>query len=205
LTVPLVTKADGTKFGKTAAGAIWLDPARTSPYTFYQFWLNTADADVINYLKTFTFLGLEDIADLEQQLSEHPERRAAQRSLAQEVTRLVHGDAALESAERITASLFGGDLASLQEGDLEQLRLDGMDTTAVAESSFGLLAAMADGGLANSRGAARKLVEGGGVRVNGVPVSDTRAELDWSDALFGRFYILRRGKKNWHLLVRDSA
>ena len=138
-------------------------------------------------------------------MREHPERREAQRSLAEEVTRLVHGEQALASAERITASLFGGDLAALEESDLEQLRLDGMDTTAISDGQFGLLAAMAEGGLANSRGAARKLVEGGGVRVNGAQVADPTVELDWSDALYGRFYVVRRGKKNWHLLARDSA
>ncbi|MDP6829195.1 MAG: tyrosine--tRNA ligase [Pseudomonadales bacterium] len=205
LTLPLVTKADGTKFGKTAAGAVWLDPARKSPYGFFQFWMNTADADVVHYLKTFTFLSFEEIEALGGEVSEHPERREAQKRLATEVTRLVHGADALASAERISASLFGGDLAVLEKSDLEQLRLDGMDATDPGGSSFGLLAVMVDCGLAKSRGAARKLVSGGGVRINGVPVSDPGIELDWSDALFGCYYLIRRGKKNWHMLVRETG
>jgi tyrosyl-tRNA synthetase len=202
LTLPLVTRADGTKFGKTAAGAVWLDPARTSPYTFYQFWLNTADADVIDYLKTFTFLTLEDIKALAGELTGHPERREAQRRLACEVTELVHGPAAVASAERISASLFGGELEGLEEGDLAQLRQDGMDTSVIPATEIGLLAAMADGGVAASRGAARKLVEGGGIRINGAVVSDPGCVLDWSDAMFGKYYLLRRGKKHWHLFAR---
>jgi tyrosyl-tRNA synthetase len=202
LTLPLVTRADGTKFGKTAAGAVWLDPARTSPYTFYQFWLNTADADVIDYLKTFTFLTLEDIKALAGELTGHPERREAQRRLACEVTELVHGPAAVASAERISASLFGGELEGLEEGDLAQLRQDGMDTSVIPATESGLLAAMADGGVAASRGAARKLVEGGGVRINGAVVSDPGCVLDWSDAMFGKYYLFRRGKKHWHLFAR---
>jgi tyrosyl-tRNA synthetase len=206
ITVPLVTKADGTKFGKTAGGSIWLDPARTSPYAFFQFWLNTADADVISYLQIFTFVEAGEVASLAEVTAEHPERRLAQRRLAQAVTSLVHGPQALASAERISDCLFAGnDINELTEADLRQLQQDGMDATLLAGVRPGLLDVMVDAGLAASRGAARKLVQGNGVRVNGATQTDFARELDWSDALFGRFYLLRRGKKSWHLLVRDDS
>ncbi len=204
LTLPLVTKADGTKFGKTAGGAIWLDPERTSPYSFYQFWLNTSDADVVHFLKIFTFLPLGDIAQLAERQQAAPQDREAQKSLALEMTRLLHGDGALQSAQRITDALFSGSLDSLTEQDLDQLRLDGMDSTTIESDTVGLLALIADSGLAPSRGQARKLVAGKGIRINGEVKSDTELELDFSDALFEKYYLLRRGKKNWHLVVRKS-
>ena len=202
LTMPLITRADGAKFGKTAAGAVWLDPARTSPYSFYQFWLNTADADAVRHLETFSFLSLAEIEALEAGLREAPQLRAAQTRLAEQVTELVHGPAALESAQRISRCLFGGDLETLQAGDLEQLRLDGMACTEAGPGQAGLLAALADGGLTPSRGAARKLVESGGLSINGQVQRDPGRVLDFSDALHGRYYLLRRGKKTWHLLAR---
>ena len=205
MTLPLVTKADGTKFGKTAEGSVWLAPDRTSPYAFYQFWLNTSDADAVPYLKIFTFLGLEEIQSLADSLAEHPEQRDAQRRLAAEVTPLVHGKQALASAQRITQCLFAGDIEGLTQDDLDQLRQDGMDATTLEAASVGLLDALAEAGLAQSRGAARKLVQGNGLRVNGVLEGDIERQLDWQDALFGRFYLLRRGKKSWHLLVRGNA
>ncbi len=202
LTVPLITKADGTKFGKTAAGAVWLDAGRTSPYSFYQFWLNTADADVENFLKIFTFLPVPEIDALLAEFRAAPGQRTAQKKLAEEVTRMLHGEEALESAIRITEALFSGSIESLTEPDLIQLMQDGMDCTEVAEPSVGLLSLLADSGLAPSRGQARKLVASGGVRINGSVADDAEAELDFSDALHGRFYLLRRGKKNWHLVLR---
>ena len=202
LTVPLITRADGAKFGKTEAGAIWLDPARTSPYSFYQFWLNTADADAVRHLKTFTFLSLAEIEALKAGLREAPQLRAAQTRLAEQVTELVHGPAALESAQRISRCLFGGDLEALQAGDLEQLRLDGMACTEVGVGEVGLLAALADSGLTPSRGAARKLIESSGLSINGQVQRDPGRVLDFSDALHGGYYLLRRGKKTWHLLAR---
>lgn len=204
MTVPLITKADGTKFGKTASGAVWLDEARTSPYSFYQFWLNTADSDVIHFLKVFTFVSLEDISDLAASLAQSSEQRVSQRRLAEEVTRLVHGAGAVESARRITDCLFQGELTALTESDLDQLRQDGMGCTVLPDSAIGLLTAMVDADLAPSRGAARKLVQNNGVRVNGIVQIDQDRELDWQDALYGNYYLLRRGKKNWHLLVRDK-
>ena len=202
MTVPLITKADGSKFGKTAAGAVWLDAGRTSPYGFYQFWLNTADADVEHFLKIFTFMSVAEIEALMAEFQEAPGQRLAQKTLAESLTRMLHGEEALESAVRITEALFSGSIEALTEADLVQLTQDGMDTTEVHESKVGLLSVLADSGLAPSRGQARKLVSSGGVRVNGSVVEDAEAELDFSDALHGRFYLLRRGKKNWHLLLK---
>ena len=204
LTLPLVTRSDGMKFGKSASGAIWIDGAKTSPYSFYQFWLNTPDADADAYLKYFTFLEREDIAALATETAQHPERRAAQRRLAQEVTALVHGKEAVTSAERIAGCLFGGDVAALQEADLAQLKLDGLDWSASAQGT-GLLTAMVDAGVAKSTGEARKLVQGGGVRLNGEVVEDTQSTLDFSKALYGQYFVLRRGKKVYHLLVNEAV
>jgi len=203
LTLPLITKADGSKFGKTASGTVWLDEERTSPYSFYQFWLNTADADVAHYLRVFTFVDPDEIDDIERSSEQAPELRAAQQRLADEVTTLVHGAQALASSQRISQCLFKGDVTGLAEVDLEQLQQDGMECTVLEPGAVGLLAVLADSGLAQSRSAARKMVQGKGVRVNGLVQDDIERELDWGDALFGRFYLLRRGKKNWHLLARS--
>ncbi len=202
LTVPLVTRADGVKFGKTARGAIWLDSAKTSPYSFYQYWLNCPDADVIRLLKFFTFLDLAEVDGLKSDVSDAPERRLAQIRLAEAVTELVHGQSALRSAQRITQCLFRGGVHSLHEEDFEQLRLDGMDFTELGTSPVGLTAALAESGVAKSRGAARRLVEGGGISINGGLQQDAERELDFSDALYGKYYLVRRGKKHWYLLVR---
>ena len=203
-TMPLVTKADGTKFGKSASGAVWLDPQKTSPYAFYQFWLNSADADVANFLRLFTFLTRQEIADLEVLMQERPERREAHRKLAQEVTELVHGADAVVAAERISASLFSGDTQSLLECDLDELQQDGLSSS-VCEEGGGLLTVLVDAGLSKSTGEARKLIQGNGVKLNGVPVSDVARTLDFDDALFQRFYLIRKGKKNYHLVVRRSS
>ncbi|MFU8813756.1 MAG: tyrosine--tRNA ligase [Pseudomonadales bacterium] len=205
LTLPLITKADGSKFGKTAAGAVWLAPEKTSPFSFYQFWLNSADAEVVAYLKIFTFLDHTELAQLAEQTATSPQARAAQRRLAREVTAMVHGDDALASAERITETLFDGDVHALSEDDLRQLEQDGVDKTHISEDTAGLLSALVESGLASSRGAARKLVQSSGIRVNGIVQTDVERELDWRDALFGRYYLLRRGKKHWQLLVRSGA
>lgn len=201
LTVPLVTRSDGAKFGKTAAGAVWLDPAKTSPYAFYQFWLNVPDADAVSYLRLFTLLDLATIDDLAQAAARAPERREAQTRLAEQVTQLVHGAEGLSAARRITDCLFGGDPNRLERGDLRQLELGGIDSTAIPERRLGLLAALVACGLAPSRGAARKLVVAKGVSVNGQVRDDPAHELDFADALHGRYYLLRRGKKNWRLLI----
>ena len=200
-TLPLVTRADGTKFGKTAGGAVWLDPERTSPYSFYQFWLNTADPDAVSYLKKFTFLPPAEIEALAAALAAAPHERAAQRALARSVTALVHGEQAVSAAERISAALFAGDVETLTGADLAQLAQDGMARTELAaDAPIGVLDLLVSAGLAASRGAARKLIQGGGVRINGQSVVDPEADLRWSQALHGRYHLIRRGKKTWHLV-----
>ena len=205
LTLPLITRSDGAKFGKTAAGAVWLDPAKTSPYAFYQFWLNTADADAVAHLRRFSTLDLAEIDGLAASLAAAPQRREAQIRLAEHLTRLVHGADALPPVQRITGCLFGGDPRALREGDLQQLELDGMESVSVAEDSLGLLSAAVAAGLAESRGAARKLVQAKGLSVNGEVQHDSSRQLDFAEALYGRYYLLRRGKKHWRLLVRRSS
>tara|TARA_B100000035_G_scaffold140682_2_gene119784 strand:+ start:841 stop:2118 length:1278 start_codon:yes stop_codon:yes gene_type:complete len=203
LTMPLVTKADGSKFGKTAAGAVWLDSSKTSPYSFYQFWFNSADADVEKFLKLFTFMSQQEIHDLVEQSAEAPEKRIAQRELARQVTSMVHGDDAVDSAERISDSLFGGDEANLQRVDFLQLQQDGIDSVLVEQGS-GLLNAMVAAGAAKSTGEARKLVQGKGVRLNGQVVDDPKRTLNFGEAYFDSFYVLRKGKKQHYLLVEGD-
>lgn len=204
LTLPLVTKADGSKFGKTASGTVWLDGDKTSPYTFYQFWLNSADADAVSYLKLFTFLSAAQIDELQKAVESDPGARQAQKALASEVTRLVHGEAALASAERITEALFGGDVSSLQEADFLQLAKDGLPSSECEQGS-GLLSAMVDGGLVKSLGEARRLIKGGGVRLNGEQVKDAEQNVDFAGGFYGRFAMLRKGKKVHHLLVKAGS
>jgi tyrosyl-tRNA synthetase len=201
LTLPLVTKADGTKFGKTATGTVWIDRRKTSPYTFYQFWLNSADEDAGDFLRFFTFLPREEIEALEEGIKSAPAERAAQKALAEAVTELVHGESAVESAQRISECLFGGDVRALQAEDLAQLQQDGLATTRCAQGA-GLLSAMVEAGVAKSVGEARKLVQGGGVRLNSEVVDDPKLELDFGTALLGKYFVLRRGKKVYHLLSK---
>ncbi len=204
LTTPLVTKADGKKFGKSESGTVWLDPALTSPFAFYQFWINAADADVPTWLRFFTFLDIVDIDAAVAAASEDPGRRGAQRLLAREVTRLVHGAPGVEAAERITAALFSGEVAGLGAEDLQQLRLDGVGCTEIATGTP-LTTAMADGGLAPSRSAARRLIASGGVSVNGVVARDVEQALAADAALHGRYHLIRRGRKAWHLAVHEGG
>ena len=200
LSMPLMAKSDGTKFGKSAGGSVWLDPTRTSPYAFYQFWMNAADRDVVDYLRVFTLLGEDEIDAAARAVDQRPQQRDAQRLLAREATRLVHGDDALASAQRITEALFDGDVRALDHDDLMQLEQDGMDATRLAPGT-GLLAALTAAGLAKSNAAARRLVDANGVRLNGEAVTDSGSSLDASGALFGRYHVVRRGRKNWHLIV----
>jgi len=200
LTIPLATKADGTKLGKTAAGAVWLDAAKTSPYAFYQFLINVADSDVVSYLRRLTFLDMEEIDAAEKAVAENPGSRDAQRLLASEVTRIVHGERGLRSAQRITDALFSGSLESLTEVDFEQLALDGIDCTTI-ESDSGLVAVMAQTPLARSRTAARQLVQSRAVRVNGELAEDIESTLSRANARYGRYHLIRRGRKSWHLVA----
>ena len=206
LTLPLVTKADGTKFGKTESGTVWLDPARTSPYAFYQFWLNTADADVYRFLRYFTFLDVAEIEALERADRERRGRPAAQAVLAREVTRLVHGDAGLQAAERITGSLFAGDLGALGPEDLAQLRLDGLPASALDRASLPgtLTQLLVEAGMAKSGKQVKDALASGAVQVNGQVIGwpDNSAPgrcLDPARALHGRYFLVRLGKKKYHL------
>ncbi|HCQ8225395.1 TPA: tyrosine--tRNA ligase [Klebsiella variicola] len=199
LTVPLITKADGTKFGKTEGGAVWLDPKKTSPYKFYQFWINTADADVYRFLKFFTFMDMAEINALEEEDKNSGKAPRAQYVLAEQVTRLVHGEEGLEAAKRITESLFNGNLSDLSEADFEQLAQDGVPMIEM-EKGADLLQALVDSELQPSRGQARKTVASNAVTINGEKQADPEYVFSDSDRLFGRYTLLRRGKKNYCLV-----
>ncbi|HEY7772359.1 MAG TPA: tyrosine--tRNA ligase [Marinagarivorans sp.] len=206
LTLPLVTKSDGTKFGKTESGTIWLDASKTSPYAFYQFWLNTADSDVYKFLKYFTFLPVAEIDALEKADAERQGRPEAQGVLAEEVTRLVHGEQAVVAAKRITKALFDGDVSELSEADFEQLKQDGLTSAIVPpEGGVTLTAMLVEAGLVNSGKQVKDAFARGAVTVNDV-VIDAAANNDLSAAFapdtsyFGRFYLLRLGKKKCMLI-----
>lgn len=201
LTLPLITNADGSKFGKTVAGAIWLDPKRTSVYRFYQFWINTDDRDVIRYLKYFTFLDQGEITTLEQAHQQNPGARAAHKALAKAVTDLIHGPAATTEAIRASEILFGGDLAGIAESTfneivgevptkpIERARLEG--------TGIALVDLFVHAGLATSKGQARKDIEGGGANVNNQRAADPARAVSSADLLFGKHLLLRKGKKNY--------
>jgi tyrosyl-tRNA synthetase len=198
LTVPLVTAADGTKFGKsTGGGSLWLDPQMTSPYAWYQYFVNTADADVIRYLRWFTFLSADELAELEQATAERPQQRAAQRRLAHELTVLAHGEAATEAVEHASRALFGqGELDRLDEPTLAAA----LREAAVAELKPGAPDTIVDllvaSGLSASKGAARRTIGEGGVSVNNARVDSEAWAPQPSDFLHGRWLVLRRGKRN---------
>ena len=200
LTLPLVAKADGTKFGKTESGAIWLDAKKTSPYAFYQFWLNTADADVYKFLHYFTFLSVQEIAAIETADKSSGTKPEAQRILAENATELVHGKAALEAAQRISASLFSGSLSNLTESDLEQLAQDGMPGVQLEKSVTNLIDALVASGLAKSKSEARTFIQSGSVSINGQKADALEHQLSAEEHLFGRFTLLKRGKKNYGMI-----
>ncbi|WP_279491545.1 tyrosine--tRNA ligase [Aeromonas veronii] len=197
MTLPLITKADGTKFGKTEGGAVWLDPALTSPYAFYQFWLGTADEDVYRFLRYYSFMPLSEIDALEAEDAKRQGRKQAQQVLADELTELVHGKAALAAVQRISELLFSGDVARLGESDLAQLAQDGMPSSTVSGETD-LVSLLVSCGLANSRRIARELLAAGAISLNGVLKQDD--QLSANDRLFGRYLLLRRGKKQYHLV-----
>ena len=208
LTMPLVTKADGTKFGKTESGTIWLDAKKTSPYAFYQFWLSTADADVYTFLKYFTFLSVSDIDALEQEDAEREGRPQAQMVLAQEVTRLVHTDVGLEAAERITQAMFNGEEGALSESDLAQLSLDGLPSSTVARAELPatLTQLLTDAGMVTSGKQVKDALGRSAVVINGKPVSvDDNANpqkcFAIDSAMHGQYFITRLGKKKVHLFT----
>ena len=200
LTLPLVTKSDGTKFGKTEGGAVWLNAKKTSPYQFYQFWLKVADADVYKFLKYFTFLSVEEIDAIEAADQASGTKPEAQRILAEEMTRLIHGEAALEAAQRISASLFAEDQSNLTETDFEQLALDGLPAFEVS-GELNIVQALVQGGLARSNNEARGVVSQGAAVVNGAKVGSDAYVLADADKRFGKYTIVRRGKRNHALLV----
>lgn len=197
MTLPLITKADGTKFGKTEGGAVWLDPALTSPYAFYQFWLGTADEDVYRFLRYYSFMSLSEIDALEAEDAKRQGRKQAQQVLANELTELVHGKAALAAVQRISELLFSGDVARLGESDLAQLAQDGMPSSTVSGETD-LVSLLVSCGLANSKRIARELLAAGAISLNGVLKRDE--QLSAADRLFGRYLLLRRGKKQYQLV-----
>ncbi|MDN3638389.1 tyrosine--tRNA ligase [Simiduia curdlanivorans] len=204
LTLPLVTKSDGTKFGKTETGTIWLDAKKTSPYAFYQFWLNTADADVYKFLRYFTFLSVEAIANIEAEDKAAQGRPQAQAVLAREVTQLVHGEAGLLAAQRITEALFVGDVSSLSESDLEQLSQDGLPSSVLQLEGLPLTQLLADAGVAPSGKQVKDALQRNAVEVNTRPISldmnmESAAIFDPAKALYGRFFLVKLGKKKYHL------
>ena len=200
LTLPLVTKSDGTKFGKTEGGAVWLNAKKTSPYQFYQFWLKVADADVYKFLKYFTFLSVEEIDAIEAADQASGTKPEAQRILAEEMTRLIHGEAALEAAQRISASLFAEDQSNLTETDFEQLALDGLPAFEVS-GELNIVQALVQSGLAKSNNEARGFVSQGAAVVNGAKIGSDAYVLSDADKRFGTYTIVRRGKRNHALLV----
>ncbi|WP_314368616.1 tyrosine--tRNA ligase [Neisseria cinerea] len=211
LTLPLVTKSDGTKFGKTEGGAVWLNAKKTSPYQFYQFWLKVADADVYKFLKYFTFLSIEEIDAIEAKDQASGTKPEAQRILAEEMTRLIHGEADLQAAQRISESLFAEDQSSLTESDFEQLALDGLPAFEVSDG-INVVEVLVKTGLASSNKEARGFVNSKAVLLNGKPAEannpnhaaerpDDACLLTDEHKRFGKYTIVRRGKRNHALLV----
>jgi tyrosyl-tRNA synthetase len=199
LTVPLVTKADGTKFGKTEGGAVWLDAEKTTPYEFYQFWINTDDRDVVKYLKYFTFLSHEEILELEKQTMEAPEKRAAQKALAEEMTKLVHGEEALEQAMKISQALFSGSVADLTAAEIKQGFKDVPSYEHTGED-IALIDLLVNSKISPSKRQAREDITNGAIYINGERTQELDRVLTESDRIEGQFTIIRRGKKKYFLI-----
>ena len=201
---PLITKSDGTKFGKSETGAVWLSAERTSPYRFYQYWLNTDDRDVITYLKFFTFLDRVSILGLENALAERPEQREAHRELAREMTRLLHGQHAVAAAEKASQVLFGGEISGVDAKTVEEIFAD-VPSCDIPKTQFegaGLIITdlLVQSGLASSRGDGRRLIAGGGIYLNNHRVTDAAFQVRLEATVEGRFFVLRKGPKNYHLI-----
>ncbi len=205
LVFPLLTKSDGSKYGKTATGTVWLDAQRTSPYRFYQFFVNADDADVIKLLKTLTFLSRADIADLETELAANAGARAAQKALAREMTTLVHGPAAFHAALKASEILFGGSLDGVTEAIFNdvvgEVPTKDYDVGAFSGAGAGIIDLVVASGLASSKGAARKDLEAGGIYLNNVRVAESSTLVDASALLFGKHLLLRRGRKSYAVLT----
>ena len=204
LVMPLITTSSGVKFGKTEAGAVWLDPHLTSPFRFYQFWLNTEDSDAGRYLRYFTFLDRPTIEELEEATRTSPESREAQRALAREATQMVHGPEHVTRAERASGVLFGEDIATLPADDVLSVFDDVPSSTVTADKLAGdgvaVVDLLASSGLTASKGEATRLIRGGGVYVNNRRVTDERARLRSTDAIEGRLFVLRKGAKQNHVV-----
>ncbi|KRE49314.1 tyrosine--tRNA ligase [Paenibacillus sp. Soil522] len=200
MTMPLVTKSDGKKFGKSESGAIWLDRSKTSAYQFYQFWINTEDNDTIKFLKYFTFLSRAEIEALETELQTQPEKRVAQRELAREITRLVHGQEALDSAEKITQAFFSGDVNQLSEAELIEALQDMPTTVLTNRDEIGLMDLLIESGAAPSRRQAKQDIVSGSISINGTKQTDVESVVNAEQRLYGKFVVLRRGKKNYFLI-----
>lgn len=199
ITIPLVTKADGTKFGKTAGGAIWLDAKKTSPYEFYQFWINTADADVIKYLKIFTFIEKDVIDALADSVETEAHLRKAQTVLAEEMTRLIHGENALEDAKRITKALFSGDLKSLTADEMKAAFKD-VPSVEMKKQANSIVDLIVEGKISPSKRQAREDITNGAISINGEKIRDLDYIVDEKDRLDDEFAIIRRGKKKYHMV-----
>jgi tyrosyl-tRNA synthetase len=204
LVMPLITTASGTKFGKTESGAVWLDASLTSPFRFYQFWLNTDDSDVGRYLRYFSFLDRGSIEGLEEATRTSPESREAQRALAREVTRMVHGEEHVLRAERASSVLFGEDITSLAADDVlsvfDDVPSSTVDVEKLAGEGVAVVELLASSGLTSSKGEATRLIRGGGIYINNRRVTDERTRLRPSDAIGGRLFVLRKGAKQNHLV-----
>lgn len=200
MTLPLITKSDGTKFGKTEGGAVWLDPNKTSPYAFYQFWLSTEDVDVYNFLRYYTFLGCDEIAKIETEDKASKCKPQAQRILAEQMTSFVHGENGLDSAQRITKALFNGDVQQLNLNELKQLELDGIPS--IQSTGNDLVELLVESGLAKSKRIARELIANNAVSVNGEKVKQDRSTMNFP--LYDQYWFIQRGKKHFCLIKRVS-
>ncbi len=203
LVYPLITQADGSKFGKTAAGSVWLAPERTSPYRFYQFWINTDDRDVVDYLKKFTWLSRAEIDELAAVHEARPHEREAHRRLAREVTGMLHGADALDRAEKASDVLFGGSLEGLSGDEIADIFAEVPSSEIPStdlENGLNLIDLLVQAGVASGKGDARRSIEGGGVYLNNLRVEDGAGPIGSAAAIDGRFLILRKGKKRYHLV-----
>jgi tyrosyl-tRNA synthetase len=209
LTFPLLTKADGTKYGKSASGAVYLDPNRTSPYRFYQFFIQSDDADVVKLLKTLTFVSRDEITALEAEVQANPGARAAQKRLAKELTTLVHGEQATLDAQRASEILFGGGLEGISESVFNdvagEVPTKDIETAKLEGTGIPLVELLVHAGLSQSKGQARKDVEGGGVSVNNIREASFQRAITTSDLLFGKHLLLRKGKKNYAVVTAAQA
>ncbi|MFT7586309.1 MAG: tyrosyl-tRNA synthetase [Cellvibrionaceae bacterium] len=203
LVFPLITKADGSKFGKTASGAVWLDAEKTSPFRFYQFWINADDRDIAPYLKKFTFLEQDTVNELIAAHEEAPHQRVAHKRLAQEVTRLIHGDTALENAEKATNVLFGGSIDGLGAAEISDIFAEVPSTEVLGHDLDGgkaLVDILAESGVASGKKDAKRSIDGGGIYVNNIKSTESAQTISRADTIDGQFIVIRKGKRKYHLL-----